>query len=331
MYGDDWVNDDINEFFVRYYAAPFIDDNKTSLPAKPGEEKTFMEVPYRFSFAHISDQKYTSTMISPTGGGENDVNFFCEDIKRTLPPTRYVLISTPILKTGNEGYKGCINRLDQFVGVLRAVCGNSLFREVAREATVSVPGGSMKTPSRTIRMPKPCEGTVVNSTHWDRCFSLLEKMEKVNTADRDRLILAVQLFEKAAREESPANFFLYWVSIEVLCDTHKTGAIKKKLKQSYSKSMSFIQNDLGFEALINLRTNVFHNGQAVNLGVDAERYIQVIFLDLLNAILGENCERYVEKYIESGFDLSVLSQGGAKGILGTINFDHDTKKIDINE
>lgn len=334
LHGDEWVTEDINRFFIRYYTVPFIDMNKISLPMNPGEEIVFMGVPYRMVFASIKDQPYTSSKMWPIRGEEGNLDFLCEEIKRILPPSNYLLISTPILELGDKGYDDCIVRIDQFVGVLRAVCGNCLFREIARESSVDFKNGKMDTTSPVLRMPKKSEGTKITDIHWEKIRNLLKLIEQAEDNLKNRLTLATQLFEQAARGESPVNFFLYWVSIEVLCfpsKKSKSAKIKKILSKSYNKKTDFIRNDLGVERLINLRNDVFHKGKEVNLSVDAERYIQAVFWDLLNAVLGQDCEHNIENYISSGFDLAILGKGGEAGILATLRFDKNTKKLDLTE
>lgn len=82
--------------------------------------------------------------------------------------------------------------------------------------------------------------------------------------------------------------------------------------------MGHVQNNLGLERLINLRTALFHNGEHHDIPQDVERYIQVVFLDLARASLKLSCKNFVSDYISQGFDLARLDRIKGRSIIASI-------------
>ena len=326
-----WIKKEegITDFFIRYYTYPFIDNKNLTLPFKPGEEISFLGTPFRLNFVYIKDQKFKTSHLWPIKNQQDEVGFYVEDVEQTLPPTNYILVSCPLSNKESKGISECIRKTDQFIGLLRTICGNGLFREIARQATVNYSTGRMTSPSRTIRPPKPCEGIYINETHWLSCFQLLNKVE--NSPVKDRLLQSLTIFERAAQSTNPTNFFLYWVSIEVLCDSHNAHKIAEILSNAYKQSTGEIKQNLGLKHLIRLRQDVFHSGKEVKLGVDAEKYIQVLFLDLLNQILDIPCENHIQNYINSGYETETLITAGKRGIFATILMKDDNISIEYEK
>lgn len=138
---------------------------------------------------------------------------------------------------------------------------------------------------------------------------------------RNRLLVAVQQIEHASATRSVLKFFHYWVALEVAADTDKTGKIIKLLGSAYGQRENdnvFVQNTLGFTALKNIRNSIFHDGASYEMSPSVERYFQRLLLDVIRARLKLSCERYMEKAILDGFDVTWLSLNGGKAEAWTI-------------
>lgn len=321
IYGDSWFGDgDNKEVLVRYYSFPVHTGGEINFLPVPGTDIKFLDQPFRVIICDISDQEYASFhyswVSSPKGPG-----LIAEKIQRILPPSTYVIVSVPLRGGGNEsGLENSVSLMDQFIGLIRAVTGNGFLREIVREEIVTIPSGQMKAPSDLLGLPHPAEGPFLRPNNWSDIEEMVRSIPLLPSDKSNRLKLACQLFEKAARTEVPSKFFLYWVAMEVLCDTHKAANFVMKLQLSYNASKEYIQDNLGFKKLVRLRQDLFHEGKHHDIPQDVERYIQVVFLDLIRASLQLPCKKHIESFVRDGFDVRRLDRDVGRRIVQDFHY-----------
>lgn len=307
--GHDWFRDgEPKEVLIRYYSCPFpVPDEDNFLPPI-GTDIFLYDRPFRAVLCDIEGQEYPtvyhSFIRSPQG-----LQLLGEKVIRALPSSKYVLVSTPLRSGSREDeLKKSMATMDQFVGLLRMTTGNGFLRAIVREEILSILDAKMTAISKLIPVPHISEGPFLGSQNWSEIQEMIKAGSQLEGENKNRFTLSCQLFEEGARAEVPAKFFLYWVSMEVLCDTHDAFEISRTLSRAYNKPKEFIQNELGFKKLIRLRQDLFHQGQPHDLPLDVERYIQVVFLDLLRSKLQMICKNCIEAYIESGFNTDRLDR-----------------------
>ena len=94
-----------------------------------------------------------------------------------------------------------------------------------------------------------------------------------------RIELALQLMNEAMNKEY--GFFEYWTALEIVCDG-KSGKIKNRLADIYEiASHNEAAEKTGFKKLAEWRHDFIHKGIRPIISADVERYIQLLFLDLL--------------------------------------------------
>jgi hypothetical protein len=303
-HGKNWFQSESenNQILVRYYSIPAINDD-VSWPVPPETDINFFNNPFRIIICHIEDQQYKSVFPFLIAAGTK-ANFFFEEVKRVLPTAHYVIVSCAMESA--EDFNKKVVLMDKFIGSMRPVLGNGFFKSLVRQEIVTVSTGNMTVVTPTISLSKECEGPFASRANWNEVVEIRQKIEE-SSGFKAQALLGCQLFERAARSDAPFNFFLYWVAIEVLSETNKTVKIKRLLAAAYNQNISYIQNELGFEKFINMRTSLFHEGTSHDIPQDVERYIQLAFLDILRHKLGLQCLKHLEKFVSGGFDIAKLN------------------------
>ncbi len=320
LYVYDWFyHDDDPKILVRYYSISSIDlDQIKDFDPKPANMK-ICDIPFKLALCRISKQEYNSHFPWHVSTLEGKPDFVVEEIKRELPESFYLLISTPINKDHIEGYEIASVWINRLTGCLRSIVGNNLLRGPVREASIEINTGNMRSLTSAIPLPKKFEGPFIAQENWTEIDDILRGIEECDKDRRNRILLGLEFFERAANEKPLNRFFNYWIAIEVICGIHSPGKIQTKLTKAYNKNRSFIQNELAFDRLKKMRTDLFHKGLMHDLPPDVERYIQATVLDILREEIGLPCQRHMQLQVEGGFDVKRLDRTVGKINISTIN------------
>lgn len=128
----------------------------------------------------------------------------------------------------------------------------------------------------------------------------LSKLLTHNDLIKARASFALELFTKAnesIRDSLRVRIFQYWSAIETLCDTNKTDELLKYLFNGNQDSAQDNKKNLFKETRV-LRHNVTHKGHDPSACPHTlERFLQVVFLDMLRKILCLDYEGYAEQFI----------------------------------
>lgn len=308
-----------SEVLLRYYSFPAHDGKEIDFMPQLGKDIIFLGEPYRLCICDIADQHYFSfsyRYVSSVTGPQ----LITEKIPRKLPNSTYVLASTPIRTSfAQEGFDPDIERMNQFIGLLRMISGNALFKELVREEVLAYPTNNLRAVSPILSLPAPVEGPFLRSEHWIDIQKIMDVSSSLPADIKQRLTLSLNLFEQASNHIATSKLFLYWVAIEVLCGTNKTSKIKKKLCQAYKKDMSYIQNQLGLEKLIHMRQELFHQGKPHDLPQDVERYIQLVFFELVREVLSLPCVHAIEEFLKAGFSVKRLEHENGRRVVQNVD------------
>ncbi len=303
--GSDWFDDtDDGYLVVRYYTIATIDVSKIAGLDPSPSTYIYLDEPFRIAVVRIDEQKYTHHIPWLISDADGNPVPTVERLDRMLPSSFYSIISTPLRGNQVDGYNATMARMDQFVGVMRARIGNNLFYQMVREALVAVATGDMQTLTDVLMLPTDCDGPFIKSSDWREAEDILKRIQELGESKRNRIQLALGFFERASQQRVRNKLFQYWVSIELICDTHSTGKIQTKLEKAYGSRGSYVRNQLGFSNLTKMRQDLFHRGLDHDVPRDVERYIQSSFLDLLRYTLRLPSQRHIARYIDSGFDVS---------------------------
>lgn len=313
LYIDDWFGEKSRrEIYVRYYSTPIQPKVDFYVPGLEGNIVKYAETEFRVVVAHIADQTYKTHVPWLTHSEAAKNEFIVEILDRRLPETDYVLISTPLHGTGDQADQFASLRMDGFVGMLRAVGGNNLLRQLVREGTIDLSTGDIKTRTTAAPIPHVSEGPFATIETWEQLRELTDAVAGGDDSQKGRIELSTQLVERAFLAQGGFKFFSYWIALEVAAATYKTGKIATLLSRAYERSHGYVLNDLGFQFLTDTRHAVFHSGEHYELPSDVERYVQCLFLDVVRAKLRLKCRGHMALALKEGFDVTRLDRTVAR-------------------
>lgn len=120
-----------------------------------------------------------------------------------------------------------------------------------------------------------------------------------DNSNQDRAIFALELFNQANESINASlrvSIFNYWSAIETLCDSNNESILLQHLFEGESDKTAPGNRKLFGEVRI-LRHNVIHKGHApFSNPYILERYLQVVFLDMLRDILKLPYAGYIEQF-----------------------------------
>lgn len=268
------------------------------------------EKPVRINYATIKELENNFALVRVISDQKGHTNFLIKKFKDELPHSSYLLMSSPYEVDGKKyDLEEIPNIQDRVAALLRMHLGNNFLREKVFDGYVSLGNGQMTSLIPIISNPLEIEGPFFSKENFGFSEETFKGIKSLgDTNKKDRISIALGLFENGGDDKETNKFFYYWVSIETLCGTNSTGKIITKLARHYNKNNGFVQNKLGFDFIRKIRTNLFHNGEKPIIDQNTERYLQLMFIDLLRNELSLPCQRNMEKMVNKGFDVRTLGK-----------------------
>lgn len=300
IYDEGWFSgDERRRILIRYYSV--VNLPRDSLNQTPSVECISLSGdPFRLVLAEITDQSYVTHEPWLVSNEDGSSRVEVEATNRILPSTLYALISTPLLES-LEAWEETGRRMSRIVALIRANFGRNFLYELVREAVVEIPHGNMIATLPIVPVPQSFDGPYIETERWRAFEEVLAALDAKQSEIQNRVLSALELFEKGSEATGGLKIFFYWVATEVLCNTDKSACILDRLSKAYAEKRGFVQNRLGFDLIKNLRTDLIHHGLTHDLPQDVEKYIQSMFMDLLRFHLGLDCHRLMEREIQNGF------------------------------
>ncbi|MCH7650652.1 MAG: hypothetical protein IIA63_05755 [Nitrospinae bacterium] len=273
--------------------------------------KNFQEDgPVKINYATIKDLENNFTLVRVISDQKGHTNFLTKKFKDKLPHSSYVLMTSPYEVDGKKcDLEEILKIKDRIAALLRMHLGNNFLREKVFDGYVSLGNGQMTNFTPKISNPLEIEGPFCSKENFGLSEEVFNKIKGLkDTSKRNRINIALGLFEKGGDDKENNKFFYYWVSMETLCGEDSARKIITKLARHYNNNNNFVQNKLGFDFLKKIRTNLFHNGEKPIIDQNTERYMQLMFLDLLRNEMSLPCQRNMEKMVNEGFDVQTLGK-----------------------
>ena len=273
-------NPETSSFWLRAYTCLLIPHDRF-MPAlmKPLKLLSFDQpvVPY-YVVMGVSEVTRMRDYMYAGSDGMTTVQF--ESEKQELPQSTYVLLTTPYKIDSESGDWAATNtRLDVAASIIRMHCGANFLRDLVLECEHEYTEGKMSEIGGARRLPQPSEGPFISPTNWDQISEIINKLGQLLPVNKRRIDLSLEFFNRALNGEEP--FFNYWTALEILCKG-KSQKIRMRLKECYGlDNVGDVDRFTGFGVLSNWRHEFFHKGIRRQLLADVERYIQLLFLDLL--------------------------------------------------
>lgn len=302
LYDPNWFSDvKSSSIWVRLYSVvqlPWGDANTAFLNAP---RRFDWPQPIKVNYAHVENLDHVVFRIHIVSQEDGSAYIVPFQSRQKIVPSMYIVLSTPYIVNGERRSPAEVSRkLDALAALYKLYCGPNIMKDLILDESVHVGTGAKQAVSGIIPVLSEFDGPYTDNAIWDELSESINMLEKIRDIHRrQRLELSLELFENATRVDEKNKFFYYWVAIERVCDTYRTSVVRRRLERSYGKIASYVLNDLGLQRVINLRTQLFHEGRKPVLTAESERYIQLLYLDLFRQELGLVCRKYASEYLRN--------------------------------
>ena len=217
----------------------------------------------------------TGTIILPTVVGTKE-----------LPLSTYLIMGCPLKIDGKElGEDKTVSRLNRVEALLATYLGSNTVYKLVFEAFYPALGNEYQVVSDVYARIQQCDGPWMAEYNWRCVEDTFLQIESITNSDKKaRIKRALEFFHsgKSARDIGrDEKFFFYWTAITVLCEGKGTADINARLQAIYGFSFKEVEEKLRWKDILKARNLFFKQGKSIHLHKDAERYLQLLFLDLL--------------------------------------------------
>ena len=202
-----------------------------------------------------------------------------------LPESCYLLIGTPIKVDGDAlGEPQVKQRLNRFEATFTVNFGKNALHKKVFEAVIRPNKDEYSFVSNIVRTPSKHDGPNINKRTWDNFHEILRALEALKDSTlKSKIHRALECHQQALScpdGENDSKFFFYWTAITVLSG-QGTLRTNEKIQKIYDVSKEHVEKVFLWKNIVTVRNNYFKEGKKVNFNQDEERYLQLIFLDLL--------------------------------------------------
>lgn len=274
-----WFSSAGDTFWVRLYnsvAGPFeIVQEAFAL----GLNQLNISAHFALSFARMNEVSVTK--LTPEISVNEEGTLICktEISEAKLPASTYLVIATPH-HIGDEQPSDHETRLklDRFVALLRSVIGFSAARELIHEGEYRMNGQANTLYGPPLKVPQSGDGPFLHPSVWRELDEIFRKSLDWRDETRDRVDLSLEYMNRAVEE---SDYYRYWTALEVLCGGGANTILDKIAKCYDFETSNEADLKTGFNALRRWRIDLIHKGRRTNLSADVERYLQLLYIDLL--------------------------------------------------
>ena len=246
-----------------------------------------------FGFAVVTNPK----------SGESSLRVKCD--MRALEETNYVLLVTPLKIDGDSrNYLEARKQLDASAGLLCIHTGVNFMRDLAAEGEVTAHDGQFTSAWQGYVTPATSQGPFLAAELGAARLEAKDAIRSLPDAKQDRITLALQLMNQGMRQEN--GFLHYWTALEIVGGN--ANQIRGRLRRIYNlKSHKEGGEATRFNVIAKWRHQYVHKGIVPPLTPDVERYLQLMFVDLLRDELSLASHRYLSDLQNAvGYDLSPI-------------------------
>lgn len=304
---DEWFSDrNTSSFWLRIYTSLGL-SHKDFVPIVEKVSKRInRKPPVRIYFGQIENIEVPIFRINMyvNEDGITTINIHSDNHK--LDKTNYIWFATPYQIDGVPGNeietKRYLNRIESLM-VLHI--GQNFLRDIVFDGDVNAGDGKFNVASHAMKMPQTPEGPFLHKQNWEDIEEIETALAALQIEIRKRIELSLEFFERAVRDND--GFFEYWSSLEILCNG-KAQRIRSKIQQCYKlKHVNEASEKSGFGVIANLRHALVHDGVRPSISSDVERYIQLLYLDLLRQELNLPPRHHMAAFQQAvGYNLSPL-------------------------
>jgi hypothetical protein len=316
MAPDEWFGDrSKSSIWIRLYTSLMIPHSKFEkevsnlFSSKKGNDLSaslqVTNIPIALAFGKINNMKVHSIVSNyPIAGESGEIIVPTKIEERKLEETNYFFLIAPLDVDGVKGSEFASRKaLDVAAGIICLHAGLNLMRDIAFEGELGAQSGDVKIYGNAIKVPKPPEGPFLAQQNGEDILEISESIKKLSGEKKSQIMLSIQLMDSGMRKNN--GFFEYWTALEVVCKG-SAPKIRNTISKIYQIKQHEVEKLTGFGQLKKWRHDYIHKGIEPNLSADIERYIQLLFLDLLR------------------FEIKLPIRGHVNGIQNAVGYDLST-------
>ena len=282
-----WFNDPAkSRFWLRIYTLLGVKRDEVSDKFANAIRSLHYELPIKIHYAYIGETEIPNWEQHLIGHEDGTPNILLKPGTKIFPGSTCVVISTPFVNDGvNVGPNKVTRALSVVPSLIAAHLGKNTLRDIIFNGSISAHDGQFSKIGTVTNIPKPFEGPTLYEFLWQAIEESITTLAHFPENERGRIELAIQFLERGIDEYkkdiriSDALLF-YWIALEALCGG--VARIETSLQNYYRlKDRSAVQTTLGTKAIRDWRNDLVHDGIKKELTPSVERYLQLMFLDIL--------------------------------------------------
>ena len=304
---DSWFTDfERSSIFVQLYPAINVPHDLISRAYKHRLKLLDLKPPVKLGLIQVHDGNLTDLNIVYYSDESGFLTIFIQDIPLQLPSGVYTFLSSPLNVDGRLGdVSACRKSLDVASSLLVCLIGRAFAYSKVFEQEVRLSDGNAHPRARSHALGSvKDEDPFVGQENWHLGASICAAMHITTPEVLDRIHLSFSFLTKAI-ELREQGFFEYWTALEVLC-AGTSPRIRAQIQKVYGwKRPHDVDKILRFDKISKMRHNMIHKGIVPDLTVGVERYMHLLFLDILCDVLDLQRNHFLLSYMSEA-DVNTL-------------------------
>ena len=301
-----------SKFWLRIYTLLGIKRDEISDKFENAVRDIHYLIPIRIRYGFIGEVEWPKWEQRLVGNDDGHPEILINQGTDKFPGSTCIFISMPFISDGKTiGPDNITYALSVIHSLLVSHLGKNTLRDIIFNGSVSAHDGQFSPLGTITNIPKPFDGPTVQDSLWVSFREIVESLEKCNDSVRERCQLSIEIFERGIEEYSKDTrksdaFLFYWIAMEILCGGE--GRIETALQNAYRfKDREEVQTKLGTSAIRGWRNGMVHDGKRPPTNHYVERFMQLMFTDILRSKLELNSIGLALSFSKSaGVDLSEI-------------------------
>ena len=205
----------------------------------------------------------------------------------------YLLLLTPFAIGGIEPNEAQVKeRIRNSVAMLAIFVGRNIVYKKIFSTVIDLSTADVTAFSPVLENPLWFSKPDISKTRLKTILKAYGVINKLPSADRNRIYLSLRWFESAFYDSGVESFLKYWIALETLSmpDTTNIRPINEIISRAYSLPIEDVRQRFAIGRIYDLRCRIVHDGQVVSINGLLLKYIEELYVDLLIERLRLHCE-----------------------------------------
>jgi len=335
---ESWFNDSsTSSFWLRIYTLLGVKKSEIPSKFKTSIRDLYYGRPIRINYGYLNKIELPKWKNYVVGGEDPAPQVLLEQSIESFPGSTCIFIATPFKVDGVTVDPDQVTKVMSITSsIIAAHLGKNAIRDLVYNGSMSAHDSQFSKMGTLTNIPKPHEGPNFSDFLWTGIEETLRYLNDCKPDDKLRLEMGLDFFERGIAEYNKDIRFsdaliFYWIAMESLCGG--AGKIESSLQNHYKlPDKASVQSLLGTENIRKWRNDLVHEGRTKEYTPDIDKYLQLLFLDVLRYQIGLPAICLAKIFSESSTaDLSPIgladrSVPGEKGHISRMDFMPETKQ-----